>query len=325
MRILVTGITGRVGSNLAMSLVEAGHEVRGLVWERDERTAKLQSLDVELEYGTITEMDDALRATDGVDAIYHMAAAFQGGGPFTEEEYLDINVKGTFNMLEAARHHERVRHFIQASTDAQYGGHQVDQSGGELIKEDETPRTPRGWYALSKYLAEEMCHGYHRTYGMPVTMMRFAWVRGAGEAVEASLFYLSQMKERYPALETLWEGEEKLVLLRDGQGASWKDHMVDVRDLVAGLTGALDKPQTFGEAYHLAGPRAFTWEEAVPHLSQGLETPWVEAVLEPPFRYELDISKARSAFGYDPQYDVKRMIDDGLAYQRGEDIGILPT
>ena len=97
---------------------------------------------MELEYGTITDMDDALRATDGVDAVYHMAAAFQGGGPFTNEEYLDINVKGTFNMLEAARHHERVRHFIQASTDAQYGGHQVDQSGGELIKEDETPARP---------------------------------------------------------------------------------------------------------------------------------------------------------------------------------------
>ena len=325
MRILVTGITGRVGSNLAMSLVEAGHEVRGLVWERDERTAKLQSLDVELEYGTITELDDALRATDGVDAVYHMAAAFQGGGPFTEEEYLDINVKGTFNMLEAARHHERVRHFIQASTDAQYGGHQVDQSGGELIKEDETPRTPRGWYALSKYLAEEMCHGYHRTYGMPVTMMRFAWVRGAGEAVEAHLFYLSQMKERYPALETLWEGEEKLVLLRDGQGASWKDHMVDVRDLVAGLSARWTSRRPSERRTTWPDPGPSRGRRRYPHLSQGLETPWVEAVLEPPFRYELDISKARSAFGYDPQYDVKRMIDDGLAYQRGEDIGILPT
>ena len=325
MRILVTGITGRVGSNLAMSLVEAGHEVRGLVWERDERTAKLEGLDVELEYGTITDMDDALRATDGVDAVYHMAAAFQGGGPFTNEEYLEINVKGTFNMLEAARAHDRVGHFIQASTDAVYGGHQVDQSGGELIREDVTLRNPHGWYALSKHLAEEMCHGYYRTYSLPVTMMRFAWVRGAGEAVDAHLFYLSHMKGRFPALERLWEGEERLIILRDQEGNSWKDHMVDVRDLVSGLTGALNQAQTFGEVYHLAGPRPFTWEEAVPHLSQALEIPWVEDSLEPAFRYELDISKARSAFGYDPQYDVSRMVDDGVAYKLGRDIGVLPT
>ena len=325
MRILVTGITGRVGSNLSVKLVEAGHEVRGLVWERDERTAKLESLDVELVYGTITEMDDALRATDGVDAVYHMAAAFQGGGPFTEEEYLDINVKGTFNMLEAARQSDRVRHFIQASTDAVYGGHGVHQSGGELIREDGSPRRPRGWYPLSKHLAEEMCHGYYRTYDTPVTMMRFAWVRGAGEVVDAHLFYLSKMMGMHPALKPLWDGQERLVLMRDGQGNTWKDHMVDVRDLVGGLAGALDKPQTFGEAYHLAGPGPFTWEEVVPHLAQALEMPWVEASLEPPIRYELDISKARDAFGYAPQYDAKRMIDDGLAFQRGEEIGVLPT
>ena len=325
MRILVTGITGRVGSNLAMNLVKEGHAVRGLVWERDERIAKLDGLDVELEYGTITDADDTLRATDGVDAVYHMAAAYQGGGPFTEEEFFDINVKGTFNMLEAARAHDRVRHFIQASTDVQYGGKQVDQSGGELIKEDETPRNPRGWYPLSKYLAEEMCHGYYRTCSLPVTMMRFSWVRGAGEVAHAPLFFLSKMKERFPALEPLWEGEEKLILLRDHGGNSWKDHLVDVRDLVHGLVGALEKPQTFGQVFHLAGPRAFTWEEVVPYLSQALEIPYIEVSLDPPFRYELDISKAQKAFGYEPKYDILRSIDDGLAFQRGENIGILPT
>ena len=80
MRILVTGITGRIGANLAADLLKQGHQIRGLVWERDERVAKLEDLDVELEYGTITNADDALRATDGVDAVYHLAAAFQGGG-----------------------------------------------------------------------------------------------------------------------------------------------------------------------------------------------------------------------------------------------------
>ena len=81
-----------------------------------------------------------------------------------------------------------------------------------------------------------------------------ALLRGAGEAVEAFLFYLSKMKERLPALEPLWEGEEKLILIRDQEGNSWKDHMVDVRDLVHGLIGALDKAETFGQVFHLRDP-----------------------------------------------------------------------
>ena len=327
MRILVTGITGRIGSNLAMNLVREGHEVRGLVWERDERVAKLEGFDVELEYGTITDADDALRATDGVDAVYHMAAAFQGGGPFTDEEYFEINVRGTFNMLEAARAYGRVRHFIHASTDAVYGGHQVDQSGGEIIREDETPRRPARWYALSKHLAEEVCHGYHRIHSFPVTMMRFAWVHGVDEVLRQPYFFLTRMKERYPELEALsWEGDERLVLLRDRDGSSCKAHIVDVRDIVHGLLSALDKPEAFGQVFNLAGPRAFTWEEVVPHLGQALEIPWVEASLSgSPIHYELDISKARRVIGYQPRYDIFRMIDDGLAFQRGDDIGVLPT
>jgi len=326
MRILVTGITGRIGANLAADLLKQGHQIRGLVWERDERVAKLEDLDVELEYGTITDADDALRATDGVDAVYHLAAAFQGGGPFTDEEYFEINVRGTFNMLEAARAHGRVRHFIHASTDAVYGGHQVDQSGGELISEDDAPRRPATWYALSKHLAEEVCHGYHRIHSFPVTMMRFAWAHSGDEILRQSYFYLSLLKRRYPELEELWDGEERLVLLRDREGKSCRAHMVDVRDLVHGLVCALDKPEAYGQVFNLAAPRAFSWEEVVPHLSQALEIPWIEATLSgPPIHYQLDISKAQKTIGYKPQYNMIRMINDGLAVQRGEDLGILPT
>jgi nucleoside-diphosphate-sugar epimerase len=326
MRILVTGITGRIGANLAADLLKQGHQIRGLVWERDERVAKLEDLDVELEYGTITNADDALRATDGVDAVYHLAAAFQGGGPFTDEEYFEINVRGTFNMLEAARAHGRVRHFIHASTDAVYGGHQVDQSGGELISEDDAPRRPATWYALSKHLAEEVCHGYHRIHSFPVTMMRFAWAHSGDEILRQSYFYLSLLKKRYPELEELWDGEERLVLLRDREGKSCRAHMVDVRDLVHGLVCALDKPESYGQVFNLAAPRAFSWEEVVPHLSQALEIPWIEATLSgSPIHYQLDISKAQKTIGYKPQYDMIRMINDGLAVQRGEDLGILPT
>ena len=81
MKILVTGISGRIGANLAKALVEAGHEVRGLVWANDRRLDKLTALNVELIEGTIENPADVDKAVAGVDAICHLAAAFQGGGP----------------------------------------------------------------------------------------------------------------------------------------------------------------------------------------------------------------------------------------------------
>ena len=141
MHVLITGITGRIGANLAAVLAGEGHRVRGLVWPRDPRIEKLQHLDLELQTGTITEPEDVRTAIEGVDVVYHLGAAFQGGGPFTEEEYFEINVRGTFNMLEAAKAAGGPGHFLFASTDAV-----LDPSvwGGltEPIRADEQPRSP---------------------------------------------------------------------------------------------------------------------------------------------------------------------------------------
>ena len=116
MDILITGITGRIGANLAAKLLDEGHEVRGLVWPQDPRTEKLESLDLELVDGSLTNQEDVERAAQDMDCIYHLGAAFQGGGPFTENDYFEINMRGTFNILEAAR--KRPSQLIFASTDA---------------------------------------------------------------------------------------------------------------------------------------------------------------------------------------------------------------
>ena len=147
MRVLVTGVTGRIGANLAAALVKDGHKVRGLVWQRDPRIEKLKSLNLELVNGTVTNVEDVKRAVDGVDAVYHLAAAFQGGGPFTTEEYFDINVRGTFNMLEAAKANTNLKHFMMASTDSVY----IKSAPGgmaEKVHEDRTPKSLGGWYGL---------------------------------------------------------------------------------------------------------------------------------------------------------------------------------
>ena len=324
MSVLITGITGRIGANLAGTLVNQGHSVRGLVWPRDPRIGKLNGLDVELVYGSLTIPRDVQAAVQGVSAVYHLGAAFQGGGPFSETDYFEINVRGTFNMLEAARAQDRPPRFVYAGTDAIYEKY-VPGGLVEPIREDRTPRRCRGWYALSKSLGEELCTGYWLTYKLPAVVLRFCMVFGAGEILDFPQFHLSGLKGR-PEFKDPGPGTERLVVLRDEEGRPYRKHVADVRDIVQGCRLAMSAGDVSGETIQLAGPAPFSWDEAVNHLSERLGIPYVETRLKgDPTFYEFDLSKARKLLGFKPAYDIRRMIDDALAYRRGEDIGVLPT
>jgi nucleoside-diphosphate-sugar epimerase len=323
LQILVTGITGRIGANLAAQLVHRGHSVRGLVWDRDRRTEKLRGLGVELVEGSLTQLRHVEAAVAGVDAVYHLGAAFQGGGPFSTDDYFEINLRGTYHMLEACRL-ASVSHLLFASSDALYDKYVPGGMTAPIT--EQTPREPRGWYALSKAAGEELCEGYARTYAMPVTILRFAMVLGAGEILDFPQFYLSKMRAQSPMLEALWEGQERLVLLQDESRRAYKKHIADVRDIVHGCVCALGKERSFGQTYQLAGPAPFTWDEAIYRLSELLQIPFVEA--RPggtPTFYEFDLDKARRHLGFHPEYDVVRMMVDAMNHRRGEPIGVLPT
>jgi UDP-glucose 4-epimerase len=324
MRILITGVTGRIGANLAAALVKQGHDVRGFVWPGDPRVEKLASLSLDLRTGSLTNAADLTNAMRGVQAVYHLGAAFQGGGPFSDDDYFETNVRGAYNSLQAARELEDLRAFVFAGTDALYDKY---PPGGvaDPIREDDAVRRPRGWYALSKSMGEDMCVSYHGSYGMPTVVLRFSMVVGAGEILDWPQFRLSSLKSR-PELAPLWDGEERLVILRDENGRAHKKHIADVRDIVHGCVRALDAPNAAGEVIQLGGPSAFTWDDAVPHLSDRTGIPVVDARVSGGVTYyEYDLSKARRLLGFEPEVDIRRMIDDAVAFRAGEDIGVLPT
>ena len=323
MDVLITGITGRIGANLAKQLIEREHKVRGLVRPRDPRVDNLKGMGVDLIYGSLTEKSDVAQAVEGIEIVYHLGAAFQGGGPFTDEEFFEINVRGTFNMLEAVRGEKDFEQLIFASSDALFD--KYIPGGMEVPINEETPRIPKGAYALTKSLGEELCNGYWQGHKVPTTILRFAMVRAADEILEFPQFYLSKMKDSHPELAALWQGQESAVLLKDQRGRPFKKHIADVRDIVHGCLCALGKERAFGETFQLAGPRAFTWDEVSCRLAELLKIPHVEAeVAGTPTFYEFDLSKAEKYIGFDPNYDIVRMIVDALSYERGEDVGVLP-
>ena len=120
-KILVTGGTGRIGSNLVKQLLEKGHNIRSFVYPGDvNRVGRWDDTEgVETVLGDLREYEDVKKAVEGVDAIYHIAAAF--GGPFDNRQYLAINGMGTLNILECIREvNPNIHRLVYACTEAIY-------------------------------------------------------------------------------------------------------------------------------------------------------------------------------------------------------------
>lgn len=163
MKILVTGVTGKVGSRLARRLVERGHEVRGLV--RDPSRAESG---FELCKGDLLDAPSLAKAAHGVDAVVHCAAFFRGA---TAEEAHAVNDVGTRHLAEAARA-AAVRRFVFASTGLVYGS-----NGNRPAREDD-PCHPVDGYPRSKLAAERYLLSLE---GLDVRVLRLPFVYGDGD------------------------------------------------------------------------------------------------------------------------------------------------
>lgn len=341
MKILLTGITGRVGANVAQKLLENGHDVRGFVWPGDRQAEKMKAIGAEIAEGDLASSADVNAAAEDQEVILHLGAAFQAGGPFTPEQYFDTNVKGTFNILEAALGlGDRLKHVLITSTDAtmfKYPEGGID----EPIAEDSLPLTTTDWYGYSKVLCESLTSRYYRQDNLKATVIRFANVWGAGEILKFKQFHLSTFLaqfegrtdaagkatyEQLKAENAKTDGGPRLIVARDVNGRSWKKHQIEVRDLVHAFEQVIGDSNTFGRVYQLGSDKPFTWEELVPYISEKTGIPYstVNLASNPTF-YEYDLSAARNDFGYAPQLSVFDMVDEAIRYNTEGGGGIIPT
>lgn len=161
--ILVTGATGFLGHNLIPLLLSRGHRVRALVRPAS-RWQYLAESGVELAWGDARDARAAQEAMKGCRAAVHAAGYFRFWG--RTEDFQSTNVRGTHNVLEAARQ-EGVERFIHISTIAVAGR----PKSGAVI--DETyPCEPADDYMRSKLDGEALVHAYHRSHGLPAIILR---------------------------------------------------------------------------------------------------------------------------------------------------------
>lgn len=335
----MTGATGRIGANVARRMLHKGHSLLGFTVPNDPQASKLTDIGADVIEGNLESLDDVRRAITGVDAVFHLGAAFQAGGPFTPRQYMQINVQGTFNVFEAARERDgATRHIVFSSTDATLDKYPPD-GNPEVLNEQSLTQTQTDWYGFTKIVGERLADRYVRADGLPITVFRFPWVWGAGEFLEFPHFRLSFFLDSFRAnkdpsarktlatLEALDDGDDPLVIALDANGRSWKKHTLDVRDIVQAFERVLGVEQAFGGVYQLGGPEPFTWREAVPVVAEALDRRVVEARMAgmPPTFYEFDLAAARRDFGFEPQFHWRSTLAEALRFVRSGRGDIVPT
>ena len=184
MKTLLTGVAGFIGAKAADVLIEAGHEVIGIdnlndyydpSLKRDRLRYFTGNKSLRFVKANIEDTDVIMELfrTQKFDKIIHLAA--QAGVRYSLDNpraYLQSNLIGTFEILEAARAYPP-KHMLLASTSSAYGAN-VDMPYQEIHKADHQ----MSFYAATKKANESMAHSYAHLYNLPITMFRFFTVYG---------------------------------------------------------------------------------------------------------------------------------------------------
>lgn len=299
-RFLVTGAAGFIGSNLVEALLRLGYEVRGLdnfSTGRRENLGEFEGNDhFEFIEGDIRVFDTCLAACEAVDYVLHQAAL--GSVPRSISEpliYEDNNIKGTSNMMEAARL-KGVRRFVYASSSSVYG------DSTELPKVEGCEGRACAPYALTKKANELYGELYTRVFGLECIGLRYFNVFGPRQNPESE--YAAVIPRFIKALRSGCPVEIH------GDGEQSRDFTFIENVIEANLKACIAPRDASGQVYNIACGERFT----INHLYRTLcELLHVDA--EPrhtpsragDVRHSLaDISKAKRLIGYQPEWGFTR-------------------
>lgn len=243
MRVVVTGGAGFIGSHVCDRLVADGHEVVAVDNLSAGNPAWLAP-PVRLIVGDVRDPSPWQGEVGSCDAVIHLAAQISVPDAQSRPVYdLDVNVKGTVAMLEAARQWG-ARDFRMASSAAVYGNNE-----NLPLSEDEPP-APAAFYGLGKWAAEQYLLLYAATHGMGALALRLANVygprqRGEGEGAVVAAFCQAVTEGRMPVIH--------------GDGLQTRD-FVAVSDVAAAFVHRLGRPGP-ARPYNVSTGQAITiWD-----------------------------------------------------------------
>ncbi|MBI1813654.1 MAG: NAD(P)-dependent oxidoreductase [Deltaproteobacteria bacterium] len=293
MKILVTGSSGHLGEALVRTMQGTTHQVVGL-----DRTASPFTGSV----GTITDRDFVQQCVQGVDAVIHAATLHKPHvATHTRQDFVDINITGTLNLLEEAVS-AGVSSFIFTSTTSAFGRALTPPPGAPAawVTEDVRP-VPKNIYGVTKTAAEDLCELFHRRHRLACLVLR------------TSRFFPEVDDD--PTVRRVYDDDNV-------KANEYLYRRVDLQDVVDAHVLAIEKAPSIGFGrYIISATTPFQPDDLADlrlNASQVVERRVPEYAEEyarrgwkmfPGIERVYVNERARRELGWQPRYDFRRIID----------------
>lgn len=309
-KFLITGGAGFIGSNVTEALLNAGYKVRCLDdfsnGKRENITDFLSHPNYELVEGSITDLDTCMTACHGVGYVSHQAA--WGSVPRSIQMpllYEEINIRGTLNMMEAAKEHQ-VKKFVYASSSSVYGDEptlpKVEGREGNVLSP----------YALTKKTNEEYGRLYAQVYGLETVGLRYFNVFGRRQNPHGD--YAAVIPK---FLSALLSAEAPTI---NGDGEQSRDFTYIENVIEGNLKALASDSEVSGEVFNIACGGQVTLKTVYETLER-----LVNVSLPPKYgpdrvgdikHSNADIRKAQALLRYQPDYSFEEGITEAVDWYK---------
>lgn len=311
-KVLVTGADGFIGSHLTESLLEKGYDVKAFVYYNSFNnwgwldTFPKEKLDqIEIFAGDVRDPNGVREAMKGVDEVFHLAALI--AIPFSyhsPDSYVDTNIKGTLNVLQAARELDTSR-ILVTSTSEVYGTAQY------VPIDEKHPFQGQSPYSATKIGADRLAESFYRSFNLPVSIVRPFNTFGPRQSARAVIPTI---------ISQLLAGKDKIEL---GALTPTRDFNY-VKDTAAGFIAIAESDKTIGEEINIATQREISIgdlaKEIIEQINSDAEIVCDEKRLRPEKsevnRLLGDNTKIKALTNWKQQYTFEEGITETIAWIR---------
>jgi dTDP-glucose 4,6-dehydratase len=307
-KVLITGSDGFIGSHLTEALVRKGFDVRAFVlynslnsWGWLDYTDSEIKKEIEVFAGDVRDPHGVKTAMEGCDIVFHLAALIAIPYSYhSPDSYIDTNIKGTLNVVQAARE-LGVPKVIHTSTSEVYG------TANFVPITEKHPLQGQSPYSASKIGADQIAMSFYTSFGTPVSIIRPFNTYGPRQSTRAVI----------PTIITqIVDGQRKIKL-----GALYPTRDFNyIEDTVSGFIAIAKSEATIGEVINIGNNYEISIGNTANLIAEIMsvdidfetETDRLRPEKSEVFRLRCDDSKAKNLINWQPKYSGKKGLKEGL-------------